>query len=68
MEKEFEIEDLKQELHRGIAEEKTRFEEETTIIVDLYGNEHRVPKVVEEKMPEVGKLNEVNSNQKSDLK
>ncbi len=60
MEKEFGVDDLKQELHRGIAEEKSKLEEEITVIVDIYGNEHRVAKVSDEKINEVKKLNEEN--------
>ena len=60
MEKEFGVDDLKQELQRGIAEEKAKLEDETTVIVDLYGNEHQVPKISEEKMSEVRELNKKN--------
>jgi Sec-independent protein translocase protein TatA len=42
LEKEFGIDDLKQEINRGIADEACKIEEETTIIVDMYGNEHHV--------------------------
>jgi len=38
------LEEIKQELQRGIAEEKARgSEDDSTVIVDIYGNEHRVP-------------------------
>jgi len=47
LEKEFGVEDLKQELERGIAEEKSKLEDDMTIIVDMYGNEHRVPNISE---------------------
>ncbi len=47
MEKELGVDDLKQELQRGIAEEKAKLEEDMTVIVDMYGNEHRVPNVSE---------------------
>jgi Sec-independent protein translocase protein TatA len=47
LEKEFGVEDLKQEMQRGIAEEKAKLEEDFTIIVDMEGNEHRVPNVHE---------------------
>lgn len=47
MEKEFGVDDLKQEMQRGIAEEKAKLEEDMTVIVDMYGNEHRVPNVHE---------------------
>ncbi len=45
VEKEFGIDELKHELNRGIAEEKSKLEDETTVIVDIYGNEHRVPNI-----------------------
>lgn len=45
MEKEFGVNDLKQELERGIAEEKSKLEDDMTIIVDMNGNEHRVPNI-----------------------
>ena len=64
MEKEFGIDDLKQELNRGIAEEKAKLEDEITVIVDLYGNEHQVPKVSDERTDEVKELNEKNSKNK----
>jgi Sec-independent protein translocase protein TatA len=45
MEKELGVEDLKHEMNRGIAEEKAKIEEETTVIVDMDGNEHHVPNI-----------------------
>ena len=45
MEGELGIDELKHELNRGIAEEKAKLEEEMTVIVDMYGNEHHVPNV-----------------------
>ena len=45
MEKEFGVEDLRHELNRGIAEEKSKLEDDFTVIVDMDGNEHRVPNV-----------------------
>ena len=68
MEKELGVDDLKHELNRGIAEEKAKLEEETTVIVDMYGNEHQVPNVgklrgdlsKEELEEEVKKANEEN--------
>ena len=45
VEKEFGIDELKQELNRGIAEEKSKLEDETTVIVDMYGNEHHISNV-----------------------
>jgi Sec-independent protein translocase protein TatA len=47
LEKEFKIEDLRHELNRGIAEEKAKLEEDFTVIVDMHGNEHRVPNISE---------------------
>lgn len=68
MEKEFGVDDLRQEMQRGIAEEKAKLEEDVTMIVDIYGNEHRVsnvkevrPDMTSEQMKEeVKKLNEEN--------
>lgn len=70
LEKEFGVEDLRHELHRGIAEEKAKLEEDFTIIVDMEGNEHRVPNVAnlrsdlsrEELEKEVKTANEQNKN------
>lgn len=45
MEKEFGVENLRHELNRGIAEEKSKLEDDFTVIVDMHGNEHRVPNV-----------------------
>ncbi|MFM6972593.1 MAG: twin-arginine translocase TatA/TatE family subunit [Alphaproteobacteria bacterium] len=43
LEKEFEIDSLKNEINNAIIEEKIKHEEEEeSIIVDMYGNEHRV--------------------------
>ena len=42
LEKDFGIDDLKQEINRGIADEASKIEEETTVIVDMYGNELHV--------------------------
>lgn len=68
MESELGLEDLKHEINRGIAEEKSKLEEEMTVIVDIYGNEHRVPNVkdvrpdltAEEASEEIKRLNEEN--------
>jgi Sec-independent protein translocase protein TatA len=68
MEKELGVDDLKHELNRGIAEEKSRLEDEMTVIVDIYGNEHQVVNVKklradlddEQLDEEVKKLNEEN--------
>ena len=72
IEKELGVEDLKQEMQRGIAEEKAKLEEDVTVIVDIYGNEHRVSNVnevrpemgAEDLKKEVKKLNEENLRQK----
>ena len=69
MESELGLDDLKHEINRGIAEEKSKLEEEMTVIVDIYGNEHRVPNVkdvrpdltAEEAAEEIKRLNEENS-------
>lgn len=45
MEGEFGVDELKHELNRGIAEEKSKLEDDFTIIVDMHGNEHRVPNI-----------------------
>jgi sec-independent protein translocase protein TatB len=45
MESEFGVDELRHEINRGIAEEKAKLEEETTVIVDLEGNEHHVPNI-----------------------
>ncbi len=42
MEKDLGIEDLKNEMHVAIAQEKAKSEDEVVTIVDMYGNEHRV--------------------------
>ena len=47
LEKEFGIDDLKQEINRGIADEASKIEDETTVIVDMYGNEHHVKNIHE---------------------
>jgi Sec-independent protein translocase protein TatA len=63
------LDDLKYELHRGIASEKAKIEEDLTIIVDIYGNEHQVPNLknirpdlsTEELEQELEKSNQQNS-------
>ena len=45
IESELGVDDLKHELNRGIAEEEAKINKETTVIVDMYGNEHHVPNV-----------------------
>lgn len=47
LETEFGIQDLKNELDRGIAEEKSKLEDDFTVIVDMEGNEHRIPNLQE---------------------
>jgi len=54
LEKEFGIDELKQEINRGIADEASKIEEETTVIVDMYGNEHQV-KNIHEIRPDLSK-------------
>lgn len=70
-EKDLGLEDLKHELNRGIAEEKAKLEDEMTVIVDIYGNEHQVPNVKDLRpdlgdaiVEEVAKLNEENLQKK----
>ncbi len=67
-EKDLGIDDLKSEINRGIAEEKAKIEEDITVIVDMYGNEHHVsniheirPDITEEELKtEVQQQNERN--------
>jgi len=47
IESELGVDDLKHELNRGIAEEKAKISKETTVIVDMHGNEHHVPNINE---------------------
>ncbi len=77
VESEVGIDQLRHELNRGIAEEKAKIEEDVTVIVDIYGNEHHVTNIsevrsdlsAEEINNEVEKANkenkETNLNQKS---
>lgn len=62
--KELGLDDIKYEIDRGIADEKAKSESKTTIIVDIYGNEHRVNRDDVENFDEteVEKLNEENKN------
>lgn len=71
------LDQLKHELNRGIAEEKSKIEDEMTVIVDMYGNEHQVPNVKslradlseEEINSEISRANEDNiKNLNSDQK
>ena len=75
VEQELGLDEIKHELNRGIAEEKARLnEDEDTVIVDIYGNEHRVPNThknalnmdSEEFSQEVKKMNEENLAAKKD--
>lgn len=45
IEKEIGIDKLKEEFNQSIAEEKAKLENDVTIIVDMYGNEHKVPNI-----------------------
>jgi Sec-independent protein translocase protein TatA len=66
------LEEIKQEINRGMAEEKAKLEDEMTVIVDMYGNEHHVGNVhtirsdltKEQLEEEVKKLNQENSADK----
>ena len=67
------IDELKNEINRGIAEESAKLKElEATIIVDMDGNEHKVYDVQElredlskeEISQEISKLNEENTSKK----
>ena len=40
--KEFGLDEVKFEIDRGIADEKSKLDDEMTVIVDMDGNEHRV--------------------------
>ncbi len=70
------IDSIRQELERGFAEEKAKFlelKDDTTVIVDIYGNEHKVPNInqirpdlnKEDLKSEVEKYNQINNNTKS---
>lgn len=67
------IDEIKNEINRGIAEESAKLKElEATIIVDMDGNEHKVYDVQElredlskeEISQEISKLNEENTSKK----
>ena len=47
VEKEIGFDDLKYETSRGMAEEKAKIEDDLTVIVDMEGNEHKVPNLKE---------------------
>lgn len=69
VETELGLSDLRDELNKGISDERSKIEDEITTIVDMYGNEHQVASVKtiradltdEEINAEVEKLNEENS-------
>ncbi len=69
MEKEFGLEEVRDEFNRAISEEKAKLEDDTTIIVDMNGKEHRVPNITnlrsdlneDELQKEIKRSNEVNS-------
>ncbi|MBM5783082.1 MAG: hypothetical protein FJ368_06670 [Pelagibacterales bacterium] len=72
VEKDLGIDEIKQELHRGIAEEKIKLEDDdTTTIIDIYGNEHKVPSSHKDHFDfdheEVKKLNEENLKKKEQI-
>ena len=41
------LDDLKQEIQKGIADEKNELEDNLTVIVDIDGNEHKVPNLAQ---------------------
>jgi sec-independent protein translocase protein TatB len=45
--RDFGIDDLKQEISQGISQEKSKIEDDVTIIVDMDGNEHKVNNIKE---------------------
>lgn len=51
LEKEFELDSLRHEVNQAIASEKLKYEDnendDSTIIVDMFGNEHRVNNIKE---------------------
>lgn len=66
--KEIGVDEIKNEIQIELANEKAKIEEEVTTIIDIYGNEHKVPaideirkdKSKEELKKEVEELNENN--------
>lgn len=73
LEKEFELESLKNEVNQAIAEEKLKYHdenEEQTIIVDMYGNEHYVAnlKNLRNDLSKEDLVNEVEKNNKINQK
>ncbi len=73
VENELGLDEIKQEINRGIAEEKAKLnDDDITVIVDMYGNEHRVPQSHRDSLnldpehfsEEVQKLNEENLSTK----
>ena len=73
--KEIGIEEIKNEVAIELANEKARIEDDVTTIIDIYGNEHKVPsihevrkdKTADEIAKEVEEFNNLNSkpNQKT---
>lgn len=45
IENEIGVGNLRQEIHQGIADEKSKLEDEFTVIVDLEGKEHKVANI-----------------------
>ncbi len=68
--KEIGIEEIRNEVAIELANEKARIEDDVTTIIDMYGNEHKVPaiheirtdKTKEEIEKEVEELNQKNKN------
>lgn len=71
--KEIGVDEIKNEIAIELANEKSKIEEEVTTIIDIYGNEHKVPaideirkdKTKEELKKEVEELNESNLKNKN---
>jgi Sec-independent protein translocase protein TatA len=70
------IDNIRQELERGFAEEKAKFSElknDMTVIIDIYGKEHKVPAInqirpdlnEEDLQSEIEKFNQINIKNKS---
>lgn len=70
--KEIGVEEIKNEVAIEIANQKAKLEEDVTTIIDIYGNEHKVPaidevrkdKSKEELQKEVAELNKTNLENK----
>ncbi len=71
--KELGLDDIKSEVEREIIAQKIKLEKDVTTIIDIYGNEHQVPKIEElrpdmnkeELQEEINKYNEINSSSKT---